>query len=451
MKKLLALFLIIGLASTNVIAQSSPSSVVYDELNNASLSNQIIQLTNERPAIVLTSKTFAAGATNDYIFESIPFKPPCSFDLSEYPGKVDYILPWDDVWSEVLSLDYGQDTTAPPFIFSFYGQDTLSQYVIGSNGVLSFNLSVASGEDFIPSNWCDFSAGITLPSVNPDFLNCIFAPYHDIYFMVPSNRGHLYYYIEGEYPSRKLIVSFYEVPLFGNISQFATHMLVLYETTNTIEFYLLNKPCCTSTNGGKATLGIQNQTGTQATFITNAAGESYNGTPWSANNEAWRIRPSADLSYSSKWYKRPVAGGDRIELNAIYDNIIASPDSLEGAQYYILETSIIRLDGDTIMVYDSCIVKPQLDLAISKYEIENNISVSLYPNPTENESKLEIQGLKSQADIIVYDLSGRLISTYKFNPNQNQITLDFTGFAKGVYSVIIRNKDLNITRKLIVR
>ncbi|MFA6199311.1 MAG: gliding motility-associated C-terminal domain-containing protein [Bacteroidales bacterium] len=360
MKRTFALlFIVSSLIGTKAFSQSCPSSVIFDTTNNLVRSGQTIQLTCEMPSVILSPQNFAPGASDSYTYESIPFNPPCSFTLSEYPNKIDYILPQDDVWGEVMSLDFGQPSTAQPFIFSFYGQNNLNQCVVGSNAVLSWNLSVASGNNFNPSNYCSYSAGINIPSTNPEFLNCIFAPYHDIYFSATQNWGKMYFYIAGEYPCRKLIISFYDVPLFGNTSVHATSMLVLYETTNTIEFYLPSKTCCTSTNSGNATLGIQNATGTQATVITNSAGVTYNSTNWTATNEAWRIRPAGELGSYSEWYRRPVAGGARVPVpaNANYQ-ITANPNSTDGPQYYIMETKIVRLDGVELSYSDSCIVKP---------------------------------------------------------------------------------------------
>ena len=581
MKKILVSLFFVTLISTNILAQSSPSSVIFDSINNIIRSRQTIQLNCSMPSIVLTSKTFAPGATSSYVVDSIPYNPPCPYTIS--PNAVDYILLQDDAWSQLIDINYAQPDSIVDFIFSFYGQNNLSKCVIGSNGVLSFDTTVSSGINFIPQNYCSYSAGILIPSINPEFHNCIFGPYHDIYYNLTNNWGKLYFQVLGEYPSRIFVVSFYDVPLFGNTSLHSTHMIVLYETTNTIEFYMQNKPCCTSTNAGRATLGIQNATGTQATVVTNSQGITYNSTNWAATNEAWRIRPSGELNHSTQWYKRSVPGGNRVMLNAVNGNIVACPDSIEGPQYYIMETNIVRLDGDTILISDSCIVNPQTLLANSQYgtnivasicngetytdygfnensegtytmllqtsngcdstvtlslfvdslqipynlsisndtnyiqlewdgngenyiiyrnedsianiteriykdtnivegvsycykvkafnvicesdlsvkkcgsligldnEIENNISVSIYPNPTENQTKLEIQGLQAKADIIVYDLTGKAIDVYKLDPNQRQITLNFTGFAKGVFSIIIRNKDLNIIRKIIVR
>lgn len=582
MKKPLAFLFFINLVLTNLLAQSSLSSVIYNSINNTVFSCDTIQLNCTTPSIVLNPKIFAPGATNSYIVDSIPYNPPCSFDLNEYPDRIEYLLLYDDVWSEVLNINFGQANSNNPFVFSFYEQDSLTQFVIGSNGLLSWNLSVASGNGFVPANPCTYSAGIAIPSTTAEFLNCIFAPYHDIFYSQEYEYGKLYYNVIGEYPLRKLIISFYDVPLFGNTSIHATSMLVLYETTNVIEFYLQNKPCCSTTNSGRATLGIQNQNGTQATYITNSQGIAYNSSLWTATNEAWRIRPNSELNYSSKWFKRSISSNNRIEVSSTNGSINAYTDSIEGGQYYILETSFYTLNGDTITISDSCLVLPQTALANSQYgttinaticsgdnyslngfnesfagnysrvvqtsngcdstinlnlfvdtiqvptnltinsdtnylqlewegngetyiiyrdgdsiesttqriyidsnvvhginycyklrainttceselsnrecamllnlngEIDSKISISLYPNPTEKETKLEIEGLTDDADVFVLDLNGRILKTYKYSLDQKQLIIDVSGFAKGIYSIKVNSSNFNTVKKIVV-
>ncbi|NCC18771.1 MAG: T9SS type A sorting domain-containing protein [Bacteroidia bacterium] len=81
----------------------------------------------------------------------------------------------------------------------------------------------------------------------------------------------------------------------------------------------------------------------------------------------------------------------------------------------------------------------------------DNITIKLYPNPTNNKSKLEVEGLKSEADIIVYDMVGRVIKSYKINPTNNELEIDVNEFAKGVYNIRIMNDSINQTKKLIVQ
>lgn len=82
---------------------------------------------------------------------------------------------------------------------------------------------------------------------------------------------------------------------------------------------------------------------------------------------------------------------------------------------------------------------------------QSYIKTKLYPNPANNISKLEVEGLKSEADVLVYDMIGRVIKTYKISNQKNELDIDLTGYAKGVYSIRIMNDIVNQTKKLIVQ
>ncbi|HBN06205.1 MAG TPA: hypothetical protein DD434_10530, partial [Bacteroidales bacterium] len=350
----------------------------------------------------------------------------------------------------MLNINYRQSDSINPFVFSFYGQDTLTKFVIGSNGVLSWNLSVASANGFDPYHFCPYRVGISIPSTNPDFLNCIFAPYHDLYYNNYDSVGKLYYCTEGEYPNRKLIISFYDAPLYGNLQLHSTTMLVLYETTNVIEFYLQNKPCCTSTNNGYATLGIQNQTGTQAAFIYNSQGLEYNATEWQATNEAWRIRPSSQLNNSSKWFKRSVTSNNRTEVSSTNGSILAFADSIEGGQYYILETSFYALNGDTINISDSCLVLPQTALVNSQYGTTIDAAIcsgetyflnGFSENSTGTYSRVvqTSNGCDSTITLNLFVDTMQTPTNLTINSNTNSIQLEWEG--NGESYIIYRNED----------
>ncbi|HBN04605.1 MAG TPA: hypothetical protein DD434_02295, partial [Bacteroidales bacterium] len=82
---------------------------------------------------------------------------------------------------------------------------------------------------------------------------------------------------------------------------------------------------------------------------------------------------------------------------------------------------------------------------------QTNIQTKLYPNPTSNKSYLEIEGLTSEADVLVYDMVGRVIKTYKINQGTKELEIDLSGYSKGVYSIRIVNETINQTKKLIVQ
>ncbi|HBN04823.1 MAG TPA: hypothetical protein DD434_03400 [Bacteroidales bacterium] len=80
-----------------------------------------------------------------------------------------------------------------------------------------------------------------------------------------------------------------------------------------------------------------------------------------------------------------------------------------------------------------------------------NISTKLYPNPTEGKAKLEIEGLNSEADVLVYDMVGRIVQTHKINKGTSELDIDLSGCSKGVYSIRIMNDSISQTKKLIVQ
>jgi hypothetical protein len=51
---------------------------------------------------------------------------------------------------------------------------------------------------------------------------------------------------------------------------------------------------------------------------------------------------------------------------------------------------------------------------------------------------------------LVYDLKGRVLKTYKFNPHQDRLEIDASNLEKGIYYIKIFNNESSITKKLVV-
>mgnify|MGYP006197616187 FL=1 len=128
----------------------------------------------------------------------------------------------DDVWSGTVNIG---------FPFSFYG-NTYSQCVIGSNGLVSFNLANAGG--YCP--WALNGVG-TLP--NAGFAaakNTIMLTYQDIN---PSLGGQIQYQTLGTAPNRKFVVLYKNIMMFSCTSQCNYMAIVMYETSNIFEYYVI--------------------------------------------------------------------------------------------------------------------------------------------------------------------------------------------------------------------
>ncbi len=186
----------------------------------------------------------------------------------------------DDRWSSVIPLGFN---------FDYFG-NSYTNVVIGANGLLSFNDGLAG-----TFNEWNINAADLLPSPNLP-LNAIHGAYHDI---DPSVAGDHYieYAIVGTAPSRQFKVTFFEVPHFQCNDLMTTQQIILYESSNVVDVLIIEKPECTTWNGGLATLGIQNEFGT-----VGYAPPGRNTGAWEVlTQELWRFVPDGNPNYTFEW------------------------------------------------------------------------------------------------------------------------------------------------------
>lgn len=176
----------------------------------------------------------------------------------------------DDQYSNVINLGFG---------FTYFG-NTYDQMIVSTNGYIDFRTSLANTN----SPW-----QITSPFPNTsDIKNSILACYHDMNNGASNAAaGAIAYAVVGSAPYRKFVLLFNDQPHYGGscATLKSTFQVILYETLNTIDVQIVNKPVCPAWNGGKATLGIVNDPGTIAIIPSGR-----NNTAWSATQEGWRFQ-----------------------------------------------------------------------------------------------------------------------------------------------------------------
>ena len=233
------------------------------------------------PCTNLTATPFATGATTTYSVGSIPHTPPIAYNQA---GGTAVSVGTDDVWSNPIAL---------PFNFCYYGTN-YTTINVGSNGTIQFGGGTAGGA----TNPWSYTA--SCPSTALTGAGDIFGVYHDI---DPSIGGTVKWYLLGTAPCRIFVVSFNNLPHYSgacNTTQFTTSMMVLYETTNVIDIYVQEKDICTSWNGGRAIIGIQNPAGTAGV----AAPGRNAGANWTvATPEGWRFTPTGAPNYTVAWFQ----------------------------------------------------------------------------------------------------------------------------------------------------
>lgn len=280
------------------------------------------------PCANLSAGYFYAGQTTTYAAIPIPYLP------NPYNAGNSILVNIDDTWSSVINL---------PFNFCFYGVN-YSQVVIGSNGIISFNTTYAGA--ICP--W-SFAGTAPLPSGSVP-VNSIMGIYQDI---DPTNQGTIYYQLAGFAPCRKLIVSYYNIPYYGDPNSvstgacsqplFATTQIVLYETTNAIDIYVESKPTCTGWNSGLAYQGIQNANGTQAATIPGRNRAVFNLT-----NDAFRFLPSGPSIVNFTWLENGVPFSSNISIQ-VCPTVTTT---------YTAQAIYTACNGTQIIVTDDVVITP---------------------------------------------------------------------------------------------
>ncbi|WP_178989974.1 fibronectin type III domain-containing protein [Winogradskyella schleiferi] len=278
----------------------------------------------------LEAQFLELGDTSSYDVETIDYNPPFQYGCLENPVSVNI----DDRWSDVIDL---------PFDFCFYGT-TYDSCVIGSNGVISFDTSLADSY----SGW-EITTG--LPSfTNSDagyFGPSIYGAHHDV---DPSVGGEIgYQLITLDSGCQALVASWYQVPMYANNSIIYTGMMVFYEATNIIEVYIKEKNIDGTWNDGNAVIGLQRD-GTEGVVAPNRNALDAN---WTVSEEAWRFVPSGPSITSLKWYENSISVANEIIDTDNDGQITVTPSD---TTTYIAEVSYDVCDGPTLVTTDATTV-----------------------------------------------------------------------------------------------
>lgn len=220
--------------------------------------------------------------TTQYGVEQIPFNP--------YPtnGGTDIFIAATDGSSDAIPFP-------PGFKFCFFDKNYEDVYVNG-NGYLAFSVngSVRNETMFDPT------AG--LPSNLAGYINTIMLYKHTHWRT--GSQGTLSYRVYGEAPCRVFVVTWFDMLAYQvtptlclpHLIPNQTHQIALHETTNIIDIIVTQHTGCPLTDQGRAVMGINNATGTQA-----YTPPGRNLTVFDAVQESWRFVPSGEKWYRLEW------------------------------------------------------------------------------------------------------------------------------------------------------
>lgn len=284
----------------------------------------------ERQIILSCMPYIPVQFTNGYYYvDEIPFNPPDTTFYLGYDPVVDANNPYKKKMPISTDDDFAASATDIPYPFYFFGIRK-NAFRLGANGLVTFTTSFGSGTSnpwsySAPLPWTPTTSGA--PGSTETFNrmhDAIYGIYEDTY---PSPSVHgttgdpnwgIYYGVLDEYPCRKIICSWNDVPQFSCTSLRCTYQIVCYEGSNIIEVHVKQRQVCSGWNGGNGIIGIQNATGLPQTksndpdnplyWISPGAPAAffptgYNTTTSNITNKAFRFTPYGDTPYADGWYR----------------------------------------------------------------------------------------------------------------------------------------------------
>jgi len=358
--------------------------------------------------------------TSDYAVTTIPYNP---YPYTTAFGTELPALYVDDRYSDKIAL---------PFPFCFY-DSVFSKLVVGSNGLITFdtlNANCFNAWNITPI--IPYALGTQCPPVG--LQGAVYYPRASIMGAFsdldpslaasPIDRK-IECRVEGSAPCRRFIISYFHIGVYGTTCGYSTpntFQIVIYESTGMIEVFFEQKACSSSTNSGRAILGVQDWTQTKARA---AAGK--NATPWNLQNEAYRFIPSGGATrfINSQMF---TMGGSLVatattsftipgSVSLSFPNICPSGNS----EQFVVRTS-----------YTSC-ADPNTTL-ITEDTITINKTSSL--NATTTVTDLNCgTGSTGSITVAVPVNSGVPPYQYSINGGPLQSSNIFTGLAAGPYTV----------------
>jgi hypothetical protein len=379
----------------------------------------------DTPSVTITAGIVALGSyTNDYTVQQIPFES----HIFGFDEGTPISANVDDSWLSEQVL---------PFTFAFFGK-VYNSVCPGANGLISFNPQTTSGP------MCQWQTSVPpasppYSSVPYNYANSVYGVYEDIYPGHYQNGGAIRYGVLGSPPSRAFVFNYLDVGLYSCYSSgsnyYNTYQMVLYEGTNIIDVYVKHRASCTSWNGGRGVIGIQNKTSSQ---ILTAPNRDFNDI-WTAEYEAWRFAPISPIEGELTWYV------DTVDDNHVFshDKVITISKPDVPLTKYISVYTFYNATGELFTLRDTTLVIcPEID---STGVADRSRDFEVWPNPTRDAVYVRWTAHgEMPATIGVLDLQGRPLFTV---PAQETTRVDLSRLPAGTYLLKAGTATAKVVRK----
>jgi hypothetical protein len=108
--------------------------------------------------------------------------------------------------------------------------------------------------------------------------------------------------------------------------------------------------------------------------------------------------------------------------------------------------------GTTNYNYNTDIANPTDVTTYPSVEEEKHVDMKVYPNPASNNVNVILEGISGQTSIMVYDMSGKVVSSMRVEVADNGqiVNLPVENYTQGIYFIKAVNGDAVMTKKLII-
>ncbi|MBA4318026.1 MAG: hypothetical protein C0412_06475 [Flavobacterium sp.] len=396
-----------------------------------------------------------------------------------------------DYSSQILSF-----TTLPDFVLTMYDMYTYSSNTAQVSGNIKSNEYEISDIEFQYGTKSDFSEFNTLPNtalvtgntnqnITSDLSNLIPETTYYVRIKAVHNGITIYSAVKSFMTRPKFVISLYNPSVSGNNATLSAYIAAYSETITNIvfEYGTLNYENNVSTNINQIPLNSSSYV--SATINNLDPGLTYyfrikalNGTEViyskeglfnTSGNIIMVSSPTIDATTSITLSGLINANGKYLTniqfeygLTDSYGSTINGlPNYVYGYGTNTITATLTNLLPDQIYFYRLIATYNGNQLYSSRYKFTTgalnvddfniyNAKIILYPNPTNEEVNITINGYKIATRITLIDISGKVLMSQD-NPNQkNNFKMDLTKKSKGTYIVKVQFTDNSVSSKKLI-
>jgi hypothetical protein len=123
-------------------------------------------------------------------------------------------------------------------------------------------------------------------------------------------------------------------------------------------------------------------------------------------------------------------------------NRVLSLDDINAGLFVQNRSTSTVFCGQPLMANLAC------PLSVEDEELKD--AISIYPNPSKGSFNIKNRSLINLEKVVIYDISGRLISEYNMTNSSRIKTINLVGVSKGMYFINIQSERGIITKKLVL-